>query len=96
MGATRKLKRQAIKNQCYLEGGNTEDFKREWDNYCYKRKEEIDKNGNVKSIRKRKNNKKQNHDDSGKIFANQVKAIKSLTNMRDKIKNKKDTKTKVI
>ena len=95
MGATRKLKRQAIKSQCYLEGGNTEDFKKEWENYHYKRREEIDKNGNVKSTRKRKSENKQHHDDSGKLFK-QFKAIKSFTDMKDKAKNKKDKKTKVI
>lgn len=96
MGTLRKLERQVIRNQCYLRDGNTKAFKEEWDKHHYKRNEEVDANGNVKSVRKRKSSKKkQRHHDNGKLLIKQLKAMKSfISNMKDKSKNKNEAKSK--
>ena len=96
MGTLRKLEREVIRNKCYLRDGNTKSFKEEWDKHHYKRNEEVDANGNVKSVRKKKSSKKkQHHHDNGKLLIKQWKAMKSFVeNMKDKSKKEKEAKSK--
>ena len=91
MSTLRKLEREVIRNQCRKENGNTKNFKKAWDDYHYKRTEEVDENGNVTSTRKRRTSKKkQKHNDNGKVFIKQLKAWKSfINNMKDKANSKK-------
>lgn len=96
MSTLRKLEREVIRNQCRLKNGNTKGFKEAWDKYHYKRNEEVDANGNVKSTRKkRSSSKKQHHYDNGKFLIKQWKAMKSFVeNMKDKAKNNTHKKQK--
>lgn len=90
MSTLRKLEREVIRNQCRKKDGNTKNFKKEWDNYHYKRTENVDANGNVVSTRKRRASKKKRHNDNGKLLMKQLKAMKSFINdMKDKAKSKK-------
>ena len=95
-GTLRTLEREVIKNRCYRRDGHKKAFKYEWDKFHSGRKEVVDENGNVTSIRKKKNTKNSKHNPNA--LAKQLKTMKALaSNMKDKIQNKKEkTKQKVV
>lgn len=95
-GTLRKLEREVVRNKCYERDGNKKAFKYEWDKFHSKRKESVNSDESVVSVRKKKNTKNSKH--SSNVLAKQLKAMKSLaSNVKEKIQNKKETtKQKVV
>lgn len=95
MSSLRGLARTVIRNQCYINDGNTNGFAEKWKEYHCPRTETTDKNGKIVSKRLFNQKKKCRHNDNGKVFVKQLKSFKAFLNTlkekADETKKKKNT-----